>query len=210
MKRFFFVALFMCLAFCSVNSQTASSSCLNHLQLGANVVPNIPSSLNLNPNKSYHISADVYDVNVSLNAGGTVGFSAGVRFVYDDYVFSDKISVAVENGVMTPFSIDSSYKKSKLAACYVGIPVYFNINIVNDLEIAVGGYADYLLGAYTKYKKPKHKDNISCFNTFQAGVMAEIVYSDFGVYVQYGLVPLFKDGVGPEVHNLSIGVVYGF
>lgn len=221
MKRFFFISLFafLLLAYCAGSAfaqdagyehPAASSSCLNHLQVGANIVPKMPSTLDLNPNRSFHLSMDIYDINVPLNAAQTVNFSAGIRYVYDDYVFSDNISVVVENGQLTPFSISSSYKKSKLAAHYMGIPVYLNINAAQDLTISVGAYADYLLGSYTKYKKPKHKDNIRCFNTLQAGVVAEIVYNGFGVYAQYALVPLFKDTVGPNVHTLSMGVVYGF
>jgi len=177
---------------------------IDHLQWGTNGIQ-MPSTMTINQGKSSHFSADVCNANIDLDARGVASLSAGLRFVYDDYVFNDKVSVAVTNGVLTPFAIDPSYTRSKLAAYYLGLPVYLNVNVVKNVLISIGGYVDYCLGSYTKYKKPKHKNGIDCINPFQAGLIVELNFWDFGMYFSYALTPLFKNGVGPDMNSLSVG-----
>ena len=47
---------------------------------------------------------------------------------------------------------------------------------------------------------------LSGLRTYQFGVGGSVSYSGVGVFVRYGVTPLFKKGGGPECHTLSFGI----
>lgn len=190
--------------------KAASCSIGSRFAYGFSMLAGPVSWMETNPNKSVHLSADIFTINLSLDRSGVFEISTGFRWSYNDYVFTDDISVHMNDGVLVPYPIDPGFKKSKLAAVYFGMPLYLEVNVTRTLTLTFAGYADYLMDAYTKYKKPVHKDNVRGLNPFQFGVGFGVTYDCFGVYVRYVVSPLFKAGAGPDVNSFSTGIMFNF
>ena len=88
----------------------------------------------------------------------------------------------------------------------LGFPLQFSCEPVRHLNIAVVGYCDFTVGVNSIYKKPKVKNGLSGVNPFRFGIGGAVSYRGFGVYVRYGITPLFRSSAGPTCHPLSFGV----
>jgi len=49
-------------------------------------------------------------------------------------------------------------------------------------------------------------NGLSGVNPFRFGIGGAVSYRGFGVYVRYGITPLFRSSAGPTCHPLSFGV----
>ena len=67
-------------------------------------------------------------------------------------------------------------------------------------------YSDFGIELTSLHKKPKVQYELSGLRTYQFGVGGAVSYSGVGVFVRYGVTPLFKKGGGPECHTLSFGI----
>ena len=79
------------------------------------------------------------------------------------------------------------------------------------LYLAGGVIGGINLGAHTKYKYNKDKEKYrSNFNLspFKYELTGRIGFGDFCVFANYSLSPLFKDGKGPELYPLMIGISF--
>jgi hypothetical protein len=82
-----------------------------------------------------------------------------------------------------------------------------NIFVKKRLDFNV----DALASSYVKYKNPdKTKYSINGFNNIRYRTRASISLHDFGIYADYSLTPLFREGVGNDGRVLSIGIRAGF
>lgn len=197
----------------------------NYLTLGTNIelgfnslvntsYSNYPSQYNgfldLRGGKSIHFGIDLATIYMHLNQSNSLYLGLGMRIDCDNYTFSDNITIKKIGGTIMPIELDKDYKKSKLTATYFGIPLYLRCNISRGLRLTLNGYADILLNSHTKYKKPKHKENISCLNPVQFGFGGALSYHHLGLYIKYSASPLFKNEYGPKAHLLSAGFAIGF
>lgn len=195
-----------------------SFSPVSDLRLGMNVLTDCdyssyPSSaqgfLNITPVKSASVAAEFLNISAYLDRSRDVIFSAGLQAVCNNYVFADKISLYMNSDRMImPYVVDGYVRKSKLTACYLGIPVSLTFRLDRKVQLEVGGYVNYLLNAYTKYKKPINRNSIGGLNQVQAGISANVTYDGFGVYMEYGLTPLFNLRNGPEAHTMTLGILF--
>ena len=73
----------------------------------------------------------------------------------------------------------------------------------------VGASAEYRVGGYTKYKNPKHRaPHSGIFSPFRATVEAGVSYKTLGLFVSYGLTPLFPEELS-DARTLSFGIIFG-
>jgi hypothetical protein len=202
-----------------VNRRKNYISFCNNIRLGFNALvdtdyskyaPEYNDFLDLKGGKSIHFGMDIAGMYLQLDRRGDIYLGVGVSVQCDNYTFSNNITIKRIDGVIMPEELDKEYKKSKLTATYFGIPVYLTFRPYNKIKIALNGYAEFLTNSHTKYKKPKHKSDISGLNPVQLGLGGSFTYSGFGVYVKYSLTPLFKSESGPGAHLLSAGLVIGF
>ena len=119
----------------------------------------------------------------------------------------------------------SHFKKLKMTTIYLTIPVelrYFSdpVNPNNSYKFAIGAKVGLLLNAYTKGKDLLdgsgnsvmgssyiQKDYSSkFFNSYLFSTTARIGWGNFSINADYGILTVFKDGSGPGVHPLSIGL----
>ena len=166
----------------------------------------------MNTTRSTNFAIDVFGVVVPLAPSGIVDLRANLRYTYDNLFFQDKMTlVSGLNGVpvATPL-LGNDIKKSKLRFHTVSLPVGFS---VNPGKVSIGAMIapGLVFGASTKYKAPKTKGSISRYEQLSLRVEGVISYDGYGVYVNYGLRPLFEEGIyGDDARLLTIGVVYGF
>lgn len=195
-----------------------SFSPVSKLRLGMNVLTDCdyasyPSSvqgfLNITPVRSASVAAEFLNISAYLDRSRDVIFSAGLQAICNNYVFADKVSLYMDgNRKIMPYVLDGNIRKSKLTACYLGIPVSLTFRLDRKVQLEVGGYVNYLLDAYTKYKKPINRNSIGGLNQMQAGLSANVTYDGFGVYMEYGLTPLFDLRNGPEAHTMTLGILF--
>ncbi len=162
--------------------------------------PELNGFMDLKPGKSIHFGFTLLDFRIN-------NFSTGLHFMFNDYAFSENITVRRENGTIVPVTLDRDYKKSKMNTAAIGIPVKYKIDLGKGFSLTPGLYGDLTLGAHTKYKRPKHKERLSGVNPWQSGASLYFAYRHIGIYARYGFSQTFRDGQGPRLHPVSLGFV---
>ena len=167
--------------------------------------------LDMNLGRSFTYGLTLLDVNIRY---GALGFSAGLRWTFMDFAFeNNSFTIRPEGNSYAPVEIttlDPSYngKKSKLHANYFGIPVRVSANF-GKATIYGGASVEYLINGFAKYKQPVSKMQMSSlFNRFRATVEGGFSYGNLGVFVQYGLTPLFRQNLS-DARTLTFGILLG-
>ena len=162
---------------------------------------------NLRGGKSFHVSSTLVGLSVEMGRRRLFGFSTGLRYTIDNYRLSDpSITLGNGQGMIQPVMLDERADKSKLRVTSLGLPLTFTCNAARNLTVAVSGFLDFTMGANSIYKRPKVKNPLSGVNAFRFSAAVAVGYHDVGVYLRYGVTPLFEHNVGPKVHPLSIGL----
>lgn len=150
----------------------------------------------------------------------------GPGIASDNMVF-DKMTVGIkERTAAVQFhdvSDTSHFKRYKLSTNFLEVPVELRYRFNPDNEkksvkIAVGAKVGMLLNAHTKGKILQSSSNQTIgdytvkesskqfFNKQRLSVMGRIGYGALSVFASYSVTPLFKEGLGPAVRPLSIGL----
>lgn len=186
-----------------------SSSLAKHVSYGFNTLVHSDFE-DINIKRSNHVSVDLYTVNFLIGESGNTTICIGLQYVYDDYVFSKNVSVATtEDGRIYSYPLDRQYKKSKVAANYLGIPLYLDYGI-GGAKLSLSAYVNYLMSGFTRYRSPSVKRDFDGLNPIQVGCGIAVTYDTFGIFAQYGINSLFKDGSGPVAHRMSAGITFNF
>ncbi len=153
------------------------------------------------------------------NDHNNFGLVTGLGFTFSDYTFEQPITIAKENGsgIIVPVPLDpNGLKKSKLSMSYFTVPLMLEVKTPlrmggSHLYLAGGVIGGLNLGSHTKYKyrndKEKFKSNYH-INPFKYDITGRIGFGDLCVFANYSLAPLFKDGKGPELYPLMIGISF--
>ncbi len=153
------------------------------------------------------------------NEKRTFGVVTGLGLSFSDYTFDQPITIdkSGNNGMLVPVALNpEGLKKSKLTTTYLTAPLMLEVKTPlrmgsSRLYIAGGVIAGINLGAHTKYKykKDKQKDRGNFnLNPFKYDLTGRIGFGDFCIFANYGLSSLFKDGQGPKLYPLMIGVSF--
>lgn len=150
-------------------------------------------------------------VEVSLDRKRKVLFKASLNSCFDIYRFKNAMTlVNDEDGCLMPAPISGVVKKSKMVTSYFGVGAGFGF-MLSKVKLTLDFNMDILCGSYAKYKNPgKTRYDIAGFNNLRYRTGMSVSIHDFGVYVDYSLTPLFREGVGNDGKVLSIGVRAGF
>ena len=146
---------------------------------------------------------------------GHVEMTAGLRWTFMDFTFKNPAYTlrGVGSGPYMPASILSgeptyNYDKSKIHATYFGIPVRVGLEWGRS-TLYVGASAELLVNGYTKYKHPKERIKADAiFNDFRATLEAGFSWNNIGVFVMYGLTPLFPNSLS-NARTVSFGLTLG-
>jgi hypothetical protein len=109
-------------------------------------------------------------------------------------------------------------KKSKLAITYVDIPFGFQFKSVSKAHFTLGFKVGWKIDAHTKYKGNdlagsgyqvvEKEYKLRNIDNFHYGPYAVIGYKWIGASVFYQLSSVFEKDLGPQIHPLSVGLVF--
>lgn len=167
-----------------------------------------------------NINFTQYSIGFGTDRAGLV---TGLGLEFNDYHFSNPITLKVENGVTV---VDSSYiqagykvEKTKITLSHLILPLLLEFQLPmgvkrNDrIYISAGVIGGVRLGSHTKVvydDGSRHKDkNRSDFNvaTLRYGLTARMGYKGIRLFANYYPVQLFEKGKGPELYPFSVGLV---
>ncbi|MEN8115679.1 MAG: outer membrane beta-barrel protein [Bacteroidota bacterium] len=177
--------------------------------------------IDLNPGKSLSWNLNLMEF-AFKNERKTFGVVTGLGFSFTDYTFNDPITLEKQDGygMVIPVSIlheTSSVKKTKLHVNYLTAPLMLEIKTPlrmgsSRLYLAGGVIGSLYLGSHTKYKYHNHDKQKSKsgfhINQWKYELTGRIGFGDFCVFANYSMTSLFKDGRGPEVYPLMIGISF--
>jgi hypothetical protein len=146
--------------------------------------------------------------------------NTGIGFDFRGFEFSNKTNLNPDSS-FTYGVIDSSgtfsYKKNKLRAAYIQVPLLFELNssklASKSFHVAFGVIGQYLLASRTKQKlemdgyqfKKIKKDNYN-LNPFLVKAHVNFGYRGWTVFGEYSFSPLFQNGKGPELYPFTAGI----
>ena len=160
---------------------------------------------------SSRLGIEALGLQISLNRNRTVFVKASLNASIDYFRFKEAMTMAEnENGALMPQPLSGMIKKSKMVASYLGAGAGFGFE-VSKLKVAFDFNVDVLVGSHVKYKNPdKTKYHIGGFSNIRYRPGVSVSLDDLGIYADYSLTPLFKEGVGNDGRVLSVGVRFGF
>lgn len=162
--------------------------------------------MDLNNGKSIHVAFNFVTFNTLLTKSRTLGLSIGLGLSVENYVFSNDLTIKYADGMMRPEPIDASYKKSKLVATYLHVPVLLDWNIRRGLFLSAGLNFDLNIGGHTKIKFPKEKYRNCHLNPFNVGATVRLGFQRLYVYGNYSFMEMFKQDQGPKAHRMAVGL----
>lgn len=167
-----------------------------------------------------NINFTQYSIGFGTDKAGLV---TGLGLEFNDYHFSNPITLKVENGVTV---VDSSYiqagykvEKTKITMSHLTLPLLLEFQIPmgekrkDRIYISAGVIGGVRLGSHTKVvydDGSRHKDkNRGDFNiaTLRYGLTARIGYKGIRLFANYYPVQLFEKDKGPELYPFSVGLV---
>ena len=144
-----------------------------------------------------------------------------------DHVFLDKMTAGIKDNTTKVIFDDQSdtihFKKYKVATAFLELPIElrFSSNPESDgssFKAALGLKAGALIAAWVKGKDleavngntvneyiVKEKDK-RFFNNFRFSAIARLGYGHFTLFGSYSFTPLFREGQGPKMNAMSIGL----
>lgn len=177
-----------------------------------------PEFFELNPGKSLSWNLNFAEW-AFKNERKTFGVVTGMGISFNDYTFDLPITIEKEGGYgkIVPVDLGLDVKKSKLHVNYLTVPLMLEIKTplrMGSSRLYIGGgvIGGLYLGAHTKYKfennnKEKIKSNYH-INQWKYDLTGRIGFGDFCIFANYSMTSLFKDGKGPQLHPLMIGISF--
>lgn len=175
----------------------------------------------LNYGKSMTFNLNVLEYSFT-NKRKTVGLVTGLGFSFMDFRFDNPVTISYDKnrGMLYPQDLED-IRKSKFHASYLTVPLIFEVatplkfSANNPLTVAVGVIGGLNIGSRTKIKyndgdKVKERRSFHV-NPLKYDLTGRIGFGRFlAVFANYSMVPLFKDGKGPELYPLTVGLSLSF
>ena len=194
------------------------------LQLGHTIWTGKPDSINTKGWSRSFAAYIMMDFPFKTNPHWSVALGPGISA---DNQFFDKMVVDIKStGPSIPF-IDvqdtSHFKKFKISTAFLELPIEMRYSFnpyddKNSVKIAIGAKIGTMVGAHTKGKILQDKNDNTVndyiikentkrfFNRNRLSVMARLGFGHFTLFGTYAITPLFKDGNGPKINPLTVGL----
>jgi hypothetical protein len=182
-------------------------------------LPADQSYMDLNTGKSWNWNLNLIDYGFGFGTD-KIGLASGLGFEFINYNFDGQNSIRKDDvtGDITEYIPDyaGNITKSKMNITYLTAPLLLEIQIPagrKRIHISGGVIGGVKLGSNTKMKytvggeksKEKAKGDYN-LTPLRWGVTARIGYRALNFYANYYMMPLFKEGQGPELYPFSIGL----
>lgn len=145
-----------------------------------------------------------------------MNFSYGLMFEFNKYRLANDVRFAEGVSPLMWENLDYELRKNKLKAAYLYLPVMFGVEtnpekIMKSFRVRAGVYAGILTSSKQKMvtsiaDREKNKDDFN-LNKFRYGIRGEIGYGLVNFYVHYSIAPMFKEGQGPDLQPINMGIM---
>ncbi len=185
-----------------------------YLQNGSSKISAPYTPLELNLGKSINVNLHIIHQNISI-VKHYIGIDWGIYAEFNNYRFANDDVLIPKTDTVGFLSEGVNYKKNKLFSSYLNLPVTLRFETnpkhpKKSFNLAIGGYAGYLIGAHTKTVKADKESNKVHddfnLNKMHYGVTARIGYSWLDLFVTYSMTPLFNSGTAPDLTPVSAGI----
>lgn len=236
MRKLFFSALILCCSLVSLAQTDTSRNARitspmqipssDHflLQIGSANWQNRPDSIRTG---GFSRTFNVYlmlDFPFKTNPKFSVALGPGLS---TDHIFLDKqraeITGTTTNIRFRNLADTNHFKKYKVATAFLEVPVELRFTAKPEasgksFKMAVGARVGTMLSAWTKGKTLENRNGNTIndfteklkskryFNTTRLSVLGRVGYGHFTLFTTYSLTPVFKEGVGPKMNTLSVGL----
>lgn len=186
---------------------------------GSFTQPSKYNYLDLNYSRSINFQFNVFQHNFHIYKN-YINLVTGLGTEYRRYMLDNKTTLNADSS-FTHGVIDStsnfSYSKNILKSTMLQVPLLLEFNsgkkTSKSFHIAVGAIGQFMISSKTKQKfeingndfTKIRKDNYN-MSPFQVKAHASVGYSNFTVFSEYNITPLFDSNKGPEVYPFVIGV----
>lgn len=200
------------------------------LELGFNNYLNSNFSISLDPGDDFMELRAARSWNVNLNliqyslsvSGNNAGLVTGLGFEFNNYHFSNNVSITKENRVIVPVEYDD-LDKSRLRAVYLNVPLlmefqtnhprrsrraYFSAGVVGGVNI--GSSTKVVYRDDSGKSRDKVRDDFY-LSPFRYGLSFRAGYRALNIFATYYPTPLFQKNKGPELYPFAVGFsILGF
>jgi len=236
MRRTLFSAFFFCLALlATAQSDTTGpvkifrpmqARAKDHfmIQLGGAMWQNKPDSIKTGGFSRTFNMYLMFDFPFKTSPKFSIALGPGLS---TDNVFLDKMTANITSTgstlVFKNGSDTTHFKKYKVSTAFLELPVELRFSSNPDADgksfkAAVGLRAGTMLAAWTKGKTLQNSAGTTLndyiekekskkfFNTTRISATARLGYGHFSIFGSYSLTSLLKEGVGPQMNAMSIGL----
>lgn len=184
---------------------------------------NMPANqkhMELNYGRSFNFQFNPFQKNIHIYKD-YVNLVTGLGFEWNHYEFNNSTKLDPDDANYTTGMIDTAgaifYKKNRLNACYLNVPLLLefntNKNPSKSFHVAFGLVTGYILNSKTKQVIKDKADVIRItrkdsynLNPWRFNAYASIGYHNVTIFASYAVNPLFQTGKGPELNPFTVGV----
>lgn len=179
-----------------------------------------PSDLHLqnDPAKSFQWNLNLIDRRLNLYKNN-IGITTGLGFSFTGVGIKDNRVLGINSdSLFSAMDTVISYKKNKLNATYLQIPLLLEFNTTpkheKSFHFLVGVVGGVRIGSRYKLKDDEgHKNvyrNEYALSPFKLDATLKVSYSHWGIYASYGLISMFDKQKATEVAPFSFGLSFVF
>ena len=211
--NYFFIIFFV---FNNLNAQVAADSVMEpyledqiYVTLKYNLLKDKPSEVSQNGFSGGISFGFIKDL--PINTERTIGFGIGVGYSYNAII--SNLQIAEDNLANVTFSIVDNYKYNRLKTHAIEVPIEFRWRNSTNTKYKFWRLYGGLNLIYTVINKAEFKDdfktltakNFENYNKFQSALFVAAGYSTWNLYINYGLIPFFKNSnlITGEKVNMS-------
>jgi hypothetical protein len=191
------------------------------LEMGVNTFSNPDYSgyatknfMDLNQSKSLEVNINLLKVSIPLQKiKNNIGLVTGLGFNFNDYRFSNKFTLMNVDGKVEPvYLAGDNLKLTKLSTSFLTVPLLCEFQLPAQggrFFCSFGLIGGLKLGSHTKVKMggDKNKDRSELnINAFRGGSTVRVGYRGFNIFGTYYFTPFFKDGRGPVMDPITVGI----
>ena len=190
------------------------------LELGVNTFSTVdykgystPNFMDLNQNKSLEVNVNLLKYSIGLQKkNNDIGLVTGLGLNFNDYRFSNNYTIKNNMGYTVPVPItDPKLELTKFSTGFLTVPLLLEFQLPREsgFWVSFGVIAGLKMGSHTKviidrHKTKDHSDlNIS---PFRGGTTVRMGYKKFNIFGTYYYTPLFRDGRGPVMDPITVGI----
>ena len=169
--------------------------------------------LDLKPLKSWNFNFNIADVGIAFSRSHVAGLYTGIGLGWNNYSFTNPVRLVRGDQHIEADWVDETVegrvKKSKLGVLYAQMPLMVEVRPTPNFFIAAGVTGGLRIDTWSKIKfMDKYKEKVHN-NYYVSPLKLDATLraggDDMGFFASYNLLPLFREGCGPDAHTFNVG-----